>query len=105
MLAGIGAAALVLVLVTWVMLRLSRSLPIAKFFQYSAILMAVLAVVLAGKGVAALQEAGLISLHPLAFPRIDWLGVYPTLEGVLAQLAAIAALALGFVTARRKAAA
>jgi high-affinity iron transporter len=50
MLAGIGAAALVLVVVTWVMLRLSRSLPIAKFFQYSAILMAALAVVLAGKG-------------------------------------------------------
>lgn len=103
MLAGIGAATLVLALVTWVMLRLSHSLPISNFFQYSAILMAILAVVLAGKGVAALQEAGLISLHPLASPRIDWLGVYPTLEGVLAQLAAIGALALGFVTARRKA--
>lgn len=77
---------MVLVVVTWVMLRLSRSLPIAKFFQYSAILMAALAVVLAGKGVAALQEAGLISLHPLALPRVDWLGFYPTLEGVLAQL-------------------
>ena len=101
MLAGIGAAALVLVVVTWIMLRLSRSLPIAKFFQYSAILMAALAVVLAGKGVAALQEAGLISLHPLALPRFDWLGFYPTIEGVLAQLLAIAALALGFIMATR----
>ncbi len=103
MLAGIGAAALVLIVVTWVMLRLSRSLPIAKFFQYSAILMAALAVVLAGKGVAALQEAGLISLHPLALPRFDWLGFYPTVEGVLAQLLAVAALALGFIAAQRKA--
>ncbi len=102
MLAGIGAAAMVLVVVTWIMLRLSRSLPIAKFFQYSAILMAALAVVLAGKGVAALQEAGLISLHPLALPRFDWLGFYPTLEGVLAQLLAIAALAFGFIVATRK---
>ncbi|MET3835999.1 FTR1 family protein [Brevundimonas sp. UYEF29] len=102
MLAGIGAAALVLVVVTWVMLRLSRSLPIAKFFQYSAILMAALAVVLAGKGVAALQEAGLISLHPLALPRFDWLGFYPTIEGVLAQLLAIAALAFGFIMATGK---
>lgn len=102
MLAGIGAAALVLVVVTWVMLRLSRSLPIAKFFQYSAILMAALAVVLAGKGVGALQEAGLISLHPLALPRFDWLGFYPTLEGILAQLLAIAALAFGFIMATRK---
>lgn len=103
MLAGIGAAALVLVVVTWIMLRLSRSLPIAKFFQYSAILMAALAVVLAGKGVAALQEAGLINLHPLALPRFDWLGFYPTVEGVLAQLLAVAALALGFIAAQRKA--
>ena len=102
MLAGIGAAAMVLVVVTWIMLRLSRSLPIAKFFQYSAILMAALAVVLAGKGVAALQEAGLISLHPLALPRFDWLGFYPTIEGVLAQLLAIAALAFGFIMATGK---
>jgi high-affinity iron transporter len=100
MLAGIGTAALVLIVVTWVMLRLSRSLPISKFFQYSAILMAILAVVLAGKGVAALQEAGLIGLHPFAFPRIDWLGVYPTVEGVVAQLLVAAALAIGFLAAR-----
>lgn len=103
MLAGMGAAVVVLAVVTWVMLRLSRTLPISKFFQYSAILMAVLAVVLAGKGVAALQEAGLLDLHPLALPRIDWLGFFPTVEGVLAQLAAITALAIGVVAARRKA--
>jgi len=103
MLAGIGAALVVLAIVAWVMLRLSRSLPISKFFQYSAILMAVLAVVLAGKGVAALQEAGLLDLHPLALPRVDWLGFFPTVEGILAQLAAIAALAIGVARSRRKA--
>ncbi|WP_414631626.1 FTR1 family protein [Brevundimonas naejangsanensis] len=103
MLAGIGAAAVVLAVVAWVMLRLSRSLPISKFFQYSAVLMAILAVVLAGKGVAALQEAGLISLHPLALPRIDWLGFYPTIEGVFAQLFVVMALAIGFFLARPKA--
>ncbi|MGU3457376.1 FTR1 family protein [Brevundimonas sp. M1A4_2e] len=102
MLAGIGAAAVVLAVVAWVMLRLSRSLPISKFFQYSAVLMAILAVVLAGKGVAALQEAGLISLHPLALPRIDWLGFYPTVEGVFAQLVVVVALAIGFFVARPK---
>ena len=103
MLAGIGAALVVLAVVAWVMLRLSRSLPISKFFQYSAILMAVLAVVLAGKGVAALQEAGMIDLHPLALPRIDWLGFFPTVEGIIAQLVAVAALAIGVLAARCKA--
>lgn len=103
MLAGIGAAIFVLTVVAWAMLRLSRTLPIAKFFQYSAMLMAVLAVVLAGKGVAALQEAGMLDLHPLALPRLEWLGFFPTIEGVVAQLAAILTLAFGFVTASRKA--
>ena len=45
------------------MLRLSRTLPITQFFRYSAILIAVLAVVLAGKGIGALQEAGHAAGH------------------------------------------
>lgn len=59
MLAGAGTAILLLGLIAWAMLRYSRDRPIAKFFTYSAWLMAVLTVVLAGKGVAALQEAGI----------------------------------------------
>ncbi|MNL88024.1 hypothetical protein D3C87_2174920 [compost metagenome] len=49
-----------------------------------------------------MQEAGLISLHPLALPRIDWLGFYPTVEGVFAQLVVVVALAIGFFVARPK---
>src|SRR3546814_7417328 len=40
------------------MLRYSRRMPFGTFFAVSAALVAVLAVVLAGKGVAALQGAG-----------------------------------------------
>ena len=83
---GIAVAALLLALIAWAMLRLSAKLPIAKFFAYSAALIAVLAVVLAGKGVAALQEAGMIGVTPLAgLPRSPILGLYPTLETLLAQ--------------------
>src|SRR3546814_4962419 len=71
MLAGAGSAALLLSTAAWVMLRYSRTLPIAKFFTYSAWLMAVLTVVLAGKGVSALQEAGVINIAPMAsIPRV-----------------------------------
>ena len=62
---AVGVAGL-LALIAWAMLRFSARLPIAKFFAYSAALIAVLAVVLAGKGVAALQEAGMIGVTPLA---------------------------------------
>ena len=53
---------------------------------FGARLIAVLAVVLAGKGVAALQEAGMVGVTPLAgLPRSPMLGLYPTLETLLAQ--------------------
>jgi len=60
--------------------------------------------VLAGKGVAALQEAGMLGVHPLAgLPRSPLLGVYPTLETLLTQGATILLLAAGFLWTNRKA--
>lgn len=101
--AGAAVAAVLLAAIAWAMLKLSARLPIGKFFAYSAALIAVLAVVLAGKGVAALQEAGLIGVSPLAgFPRNVMLGVFPTLETVIAQAVMIVLLAVGFILARRK---
>lgn len=102
LLAGALAGVAVLAGVAWAMLRLSRSLPIAQFFRYSAILIAVLAVVLAGKGVAALQEAGMIGITALSWvPRVEFLGLFPTAEAVGAQLAMCAALAIGFRAASK----
>ena len=99
---GIALAAIVLALIAWAMLRYSRRLPITKFFQYSAVLIAVLAVVLAGKGIAALQEAGMLGVTPLAgFPRSKLLGLYPTVETLSAQLLAALLLAIGFHRAGR----
>ena len=86
------------------MLRFSRRLPIGKFFAYSSALIAVLAVVLAGKGVAALQEAGLLDIQPLAgVPRIDLLGIHPTVEGVAGQLLVLALVLAGFWYSRHPA--
>jgi high-affinity iron transporter len=96
-LAGAGTAALLLGMIAWGLLRFSRRLPIAKFFAYSAALIAVLAVVLAGKGIAALQEAGIVDVRPLlGAPRIAFLGIFPTLEAVLAQVAMLAAVIVGY---------
>jgi high-affinity iron transporter len=102
MLGGMAAAAPLLALTAWAMLRYSRKLPIAKFFQYSAALIAVLAVVLAGKGVAALQEAGMIGVTPLAaLPRSPVLGLFPTVETIAAQVVMTVLLAAGFLRASR----
>lgn len=93
--------AVVLAAVAFWMLRISKRLPIGQFFSISSILIAVLAVVLVGKGVAALQEAGWVPLALVAAPRIEWLGVYPSWQSLLAQLAVGAAAVIGFVVNMR----
>jgi high-affinity iron transporter len=103
-LAGALGAIALLGLIAWAMLRYSRSLPITEFFRYSAILIAILTVVLAGKGVGALQEAGLISVTPLAaVPRMAMIGLFPTVESLGAQAVTLAAVLLGFRAAARPA--
>ncbi len=98
------AGAAVLGLIAWVLLRTSRRLPIGRFFSASSALIAVLAVVLTGKGVAALQEAGWVAVSLAPVPHIEWLGLYPTWQSLLAQLAVIAVLVVGFLinTAQRR---
>ena len=101
--AGIVAGGALLGLTAWAMLRFSARLPIGKFFAYSSALIAVLAVVLAGKGVAALQESGLIGVTVLdGLPRSPMLGIFPTLETMLAQAMTVALLALGFLVVHRR---
>ena len=103
LLAGAGSAVGVLGVIAWAMLRYSRQIPIAKFFTYSSWLMAGLTVVLAGKGVAALQEAGVINIAPIAeAPRLSMLGVFPTWQSITAQLLMAVAIAVGFSINRRE---
>lgn len=102
--AGALAAIVVLAAIAFAVMRYSRTLPIGKFFAYSSALIAVLAVVLIGKGSAALQEAGYLPITPWpGFPRNEFLGLYPTRETILAQLAMVVLLALGFFWNRRSA--
>ena len=59
---GLVAAVAILALITWLMLKYSVKLPIARFFSLSAYFMLILAFVLAGKGISALQEAAIIGI-------------------------------------------
>lgn len=78
-------------------MRYGRALPIGKFLAYSSIPIAVLCVVLMGKGVSALQEAGWLPVNPLAgFLRVEVLGLCPTVQGIAAQAAMAALLLIGF---------
>ncbi len=97
MLGGAGSACLALALIAWAVLRCSRKLPVTQFFRYSSWLMGILTVVLIGKGLAALQEAGLVDIAPLpVVPRFELVGLFPTMQTIAAQVLVALALFFGF---------
>jgi len=64
-----------------------------RFFVVSSALLYAFAVMLAGHGIAALQEAGVLRATHVAFVRVEALGIYPTAEGLgLQGLLLLAAL-------------
>lgn len=86
---GFVTAVAVLAVLGWLIMRYSVRLPLRQFFAVTGGLMFVLAIIFAGKGIAALQEAGLIVSSPVNFIRVDLLGIYPNLQGLLVQLGLI----------------
>lgn len=95
--AGALSGAVALAIIAVLMLKFSQRLPIGKFFAYSSALVAVLAVVLAGKGIAALQESGLVAVTSAPWvPRIPVLGIFPTVQGITVQVVTLAILLIGF---------
>lgn len=82
---GVVLAAVALAGLGWAMLRFGVRLPLRQFFGVSSVLMFGLAVVFAGKGVAALQEAGRLPQTLVDLPRVDMLGIYPNVQGLALQ--------------------
>ncbi|WP_444921017.1 FTR1 family protein [Microbulbifer sp. CnH-101-G] len=81
--AGVGAAVALLAVLGFVLVRYSVSLPIGKFFSVTTYVLLALSFVLAGKAVAALQEAAWIGISPLPVQfSFDWLGIYSTWQGI-----------------------
>lgn len=60
-----------------------------------------LAVVLVGKGIAALQEAAVLNAYPIDAPRLPLLGVYPDGLGLLLQAIVTAVVVVGFAWRHR----
>jgi high-affinity iron transporter len=107
-LGGFVAGAVLLVLLSGLIFYYSIRIPIKFFFGTTSILLALLAVVLAGKGIGALQEAGLIPVDPVTFPNVPALGIYPNWQVLAIQVGLLALIGGGFAytyfTSRRSSA-
>ena len=105
---GVGGltAAAVLIVIFLILRFTSVKIPIGPFFLVTSILMAALVVIFAGGGIHALIEGDLIEGTYLSIvPTNDWIGLYPYVETIAAQvIAAIAVVALfvvGFIKKHR----
>ncbi|GAA5524815.1 hypothetical protein Maes01_01374 [Microbulbifer aestuariivivens] len=88
----------------WVMVRYSTRLPIGKFFAVTTLILLALSFVLAGKAVAALQEAALMPITALPFDfSLSWLGLHSTWEGIGLQAMILAATAWLWLRSRPRA--
>jgi len=99
---GFVVAAVVLVVLSWLIFRFSVRLPLRLFFAINSVLLYALAVVFAGKGIAALQEAGKLPVTRIEFPTIDLLGIYPNLQALGLQVTLILAAVAVLVLSRRR---
>ncbi len=90
-LTGAAVSSVVLMVLAFLIIRSSTRLPLRQFFGITGALMFVLALVFAGKGIAAFQEAGKLPITPVELlPSIDLLGIYPNLQSVGLQVAMLA---------------
>lgn len=92
---GVALAVVLLAASGWGIFKYSIRLPLGPFFSAMSMLLALLAVVFAGQGIAALQEAGLVGVHHVPFFTLKILGIHPTVETLLAQLFTAALVVLG----------
>lgn len=91
--AGVGAGGATLAVVFSLFYRFGVKIPLRPFFAVTSGLLYWMALVFAGKGIKELQEGGVMTRTFLpGFPHVEVLGLYPTVETLIAQLVLIGLL-------------
>ncbi len=90
---GVIASFVTILGLSYLLIRSSRNLSVKLLFKICSASMAILALILIGKGIHAFQETGILSINPISIElRFDLLGVYPTWETIGAQILVLACI-------------
>ena len=100
---GVAVAVVLLVLIGGLILRYSIRLPIGPFFTVASSLLALMAVIFVGNGIAALQAAGVLNVTNVRFFSLPILGIHPTVQSLVPQALILALIAGGIWSNREKA--
>jgi high-affinity iron transporter len=99
---GILVGALALVIVYVAISRFGVKVPLKPFFAVTSAMLYYMAFVFAGKGIADLQESGLVRTTVVEWaPRIPVLGIYPTVQSLLLQFLLMVLLVIAVVWLQR----
>jgi high-affinity iron transporter len=100
--AGMLAGAVALVLVYVAINRFGVKVPLKPFFGVTSAMLYYMAFVFAGKGIADLQEAGIVRTTVIEWaPRLPMLGIYPTVQSLSLQLLLVVLLLVAVVWLQR----
>ncbi|MDR3147400.1 MAG: FTR1 family iron permease [Treponema sp.] len=100
---GLGIGLVVLVVIYILIRFLSIKLPLKPFFLGTSILLFVMSITFVGNGVKELQEGNVVSVSPIpGFGTVDVLGIYPTLETLIPQIALLIITVVTFVIQLRR---
>lgn len=83
---GIGVALMILAVVAIIMAKTSVKLPIPHLFKILTWLIYALGFKILGVSISALQLTGHLPRNVLDFPAVPLLGIYPSMQGVTAQM-------------------
>ncbi|UOQ43811.1 FTR1 family protein [Halobacillus salinarum] len=103
LLAGMGGALLVLLIIGFLLIKLSVRIPIRPFFLAASLLIYFIALKFTGVSIHALQITDLLPVHPLTtIGSIDLIGFYPTWETALGQLILLIIIVSQFLRSQRR---
>lgn len=103
---GVVLAFILIFAFSYYAVRYSQKIPIKQLFNVSAAIMGILSVILVGKGIHSLQEAGIVGVKSIGLGlRVDLLGIFPSIQTVVAQLLIAAVLLIIWSLGKKPAAA
>jgi hypothetical protein len=97
-LCGMLVGGIALAVVYYAINRWGVRIPLKPFFAFTSAFLYYMAFVFAGKGIAELQEGGVVGTTVLPWaPRLPALGIYPTVESLALQSVLLLLLVAGLV--------
>lgn len=86
LLIGIAIGIFVLIVLSYLILKVGLKIPMRPFFLVSSILMFYLCFKFPGMGIHGLQLAGVLPATHLSIPTVDFFTIYPSWESIIPQV-------------------